>query len=319
MNQFFSAFAPDIEAFLDLKEAFGHERKSTESFLKKFDRYCAEHYSDATLLSREMAVKWLAIEAETSQTKYHASIIRQFGKYQSAMGKESFVLPDHFVLGESKFTPYIMTELELSSFFQAVDSLNYSACNPRAHLIAPVLFRLLYTCGLRPGEAREIKTTDVNLHTGEIMIRQNKQHKERIVVMSDDMRNLCVQYDEKRQRFRTDGAYFFPADGDKPYNATRFKRLCKSCWRKANPGVKKENLPPLRPYDFRHSFASSVVHKWLDEGKSMDSMLPYLRAYLGHVTFNSTIYYVHLLPENLEKSAGIDLSVFNNLLPEVCE
>jgi hypothetical protein len=38
---------------------------------------------------------------------------------------------------------------------------------------------------------------------------------------------------------------------------------------------------------------------------------------MGHTTFESTYYYVHLIPERLTESGGIDLSVFENLLPEV--
>jgi hypothetical protein len=48
-------------------------------------------------------------------------------------------------------------------------------------------------------------------------------------------------------------------------------------------------------------------------------MLAYLRAYMGHENFSSTMYYVHLLPENLIRSAGIDMSAFDKLLPEVAE
>ena len=35
-------------------------------------------------------------------------------------------------------------------------------------------------------------------------------------------------------------------------------------------------------------------------------MLPYLRAYMGHQSFSDTVYYIHLLPDRLMKSPGID-------------
>jgi hypothetical protein len=46
-------------------------------------------------------------------------------------------------------------------------------------------------------------------------------------------------------------------------------------------------------------------------------MLPYLRAYMGHEEFESTAYYIHLLPENLVRSAGINWEALNAILPEV--
>ena len=35
-------------------------------------------------------------------------------------------------------------------------------------------------------------------------------------------------------------------------------------------------------------------------------LLPYLSAYMGHSELTSTLYYVHLLPENLRRSEGVD-------------
>jgi len=319
MNDFKSSFGSDIESFLSLKEAFGNECATTASIIKRFDNFCVEYYPTAEVLTREIVMNWLSAESVTSDTKPKASIMRQFGKYLSAIGKKSYILLNNFVLSKSKFTPYILTNSELTTFFAATDSLKYTKNNPRAYLIAPVLFRLLYTCGLRPNEGRELKTNDINLQNGEIIIHHNKQHKERIVVMSNDMLNLCIEYNKKRKAFKTNNIFFFPADGNKPYNTVRLENLCKACWRKANSDVAKENLSALRPYDFRHCFASSVIYRWLDQGRNIEAMLPYLRAYMGHETFNSTIYYVHLIPEKLMHSTGIDLSFFEKLLPEVNE
>ena len=317
MTEFKSKFTCDINGFISLKEAFGTEMKPTLSHLKAFDNFCAEHYPNADNLTREIALGWLSYKSLRSKNKLESIIVRQLGKYLNAIGKMAYVLPKNFVLSKSDFTPYIPSNNELSTFFGASDSLKSMKKNPRAYVIAPVLFRLLYTCGLRPNEGRELKREDINFQSAEIIIRHNKQHRERIVVMSDDMLHLCDEYDVKRQAFVTDGVFFFPAYGNKPYTAQQLWSLFKTCWRLANPGIPEEKLPSFRPYDLRHCFASCVIHRWLDEERDIEAMLPYLRAYMGHETFNSTIYYVHLLPENLVRSAGIDLSKFENLLPEV--
>jgi len=38
---------------------------------------------------------------------------------------------------------------------------------------------------------------------------------------------------------------------------------------------------------------------------------------MGHTHLNETLYYVHLLPENLLKSPGIDWEAFDGIMPEV--
>lgn len=84
----------------------------------------------------------------------------------------------------------IFIDDELSSLFKTIDKSKNSR-NSFQGLVFSTIFRLIYTCGLRPREARLLKRTTINLNTGEILITQTKNHKERIVVMSDDMLSLA--------------------------------------------------------------------------------------------------------------------------------
>ena len=45
-------------------------------------------------------------------------------------------------------------------------------------------------------------------------------------------------------------------------------------------------------------------------------LLPYLSAYMGHSELTSTLYYVHLLPEKLRKSKGIDWDMLVSIYGE---
>jgi hypothetical protein len=56
---------------------------------------------------------------------------------------------------------------------------------------------------------------------------------------------------------------------------------------------------------------------WLSENKDISALSPYLSAFMGHTEFSATLYYVHLLPEHLLKSSGIDWARFSNVYPEV--
>jgi integrase len=63
--------------------------------------------------------------------------------------------------------------------------------------------------------------------------------------------------------------------------------------------------------------ASACLNRWLDDGKDLLAMLPYLRAYMGHRSLSETAYYIHILPENLMKSRAVDWEAFNSMFPEV--
>ena len=46
-------------------------------------------------------------------------------------------------------------------------------------------------------------------------------------------------------------------------------------------------------------------------------MLPYLRTYMGHEKFADTAYYIHILPENLLRSPGVDWNRLDAIVPGV--
>ena len=114
------------------------------------------------------------------------------------------------------------------------------------------------------------------------------------------------QYDLKRKIAVGISEFFFCNQDGSQLKLHHLDPAVKQCWRDAHPGVDPKELPRIRAYDLRHRFASAVLQKWIDEGKNLNVMLPYLRAYMGHQSFSDTVYYIHLLPDRLMKSPGID-------------
>lgn len=135
--------------------------------------------------------------------------------------------------------------------------------------------------------------------------------------MSDDMLALAKSYALIRDAAYPDSTWFFPAADGSPYSAAWLQKKFKSFFAAANPGIEPAILPAVRVYDLRHRFASTALNRWLDEKKDLYSRLPYLRTYMGHKELSATAYYIHLLPENLVKSAGIDWDSMRSMLPEV--
>jgi len=52
-----------------------------------------------------------------------------------------------------------------------------------------------------------------------------------------------------------------------------------------------------RVHDFRHSFAVQVLSRCYREGGDVQTQLPKLALYMGHVSIVSTAYYLHFIPE----------------------
>jgi integrase len=319
MNGFISAFAPKLEAMLEFRTARGFKNQNHIGNLHRFDRYCAQHHQHSVELMPEIVYGWLDAETSISpsQINERACTIRQLGLYLTAIDEEAFVLTEKFGTNRTRSLPYNFTDGELTALFTEIDRLPADKGEPFLDEIVPTLFRLTYTCGLRPNEVRGLLHECVDFNTGVITILNSKRHKNRLAVMSDDMREMCVRYDSKRSIFAGDNQYFFPSSNGGAFRSERLQSALTKAWTHAMCSKECPLPPRIRVYDLRHRFASACLNRWLDDKRDLMSMLPYLREYMGHKSLNETAYYIHILPENLMKSAAVDWDAFKNIFPEV--
>lgn len=317
-RSFVSGFADDLNHMIDLKNSLKFSEKTYLDRAQDFDRFCAENYPKADELMEPMVMNWLKQSTEKSDGSIHrkAAFARAFGRYQKSVGKAAYIIPESYTAGRNVFVPYILGDKELVGLFHVIDTYEKPS-NPFEPVLLSVYFRLTYTCGLRPNEGRNLKRSEVDLNTGEVRIVNTKWHKSRTVVMSGDMHALAKKYTAVRDVAFPDSEYFFPKADGGPYTATCLGNKFRKFFALSNPGIPAELLPSVRVYDLRHRFATAVLNQWLDEKIDLNARLPYLQTFMGHKEMESTAYYIHLLPENLVKSAGIDWESMNRLLPRV--
>jgi len=316
MTVFKSSFASVFDSFLDFRTAHGFKRETHLGNLIKFDKWCLQKSLDETKLSRELVYEWIDDDtASANDSSHRATTIRLLGKYLCAIGEDAYVLPEKYYPKKSRSIPYIFTDEELEKLFETIDILPATKSEPFLNEIAPTLFRLTYTCGLRPNESRELLTENINIDTGEILITHTKRNKERIIVMSDEMRELACKYDRRRKIFGGASAWFFPSATGAALKTETVYSAFNKAWSNAN--FLDKYPKKVRVYDLRHRFASARLNRWLDDGENIMAMLPFLREYMGHNSISETAYYVHILPENIVKSSAVDWDKFNAMFPEV--
>ena len=292
-----SGLAKWIADMLDFRDSMGFLRRKRENVMRRFDSYCCESHPGASVLTEEIVRGWLASEASRVA--------------------EAYVLPYKLYPATSEFTPHVMTDAELASLFRQIDREAASeSCDQAVRGAYSVLFRLIYTCGLRPQEGRTAKTADLDLSRRELFLRKTKCNAERIVGLSVEMTELLAKYTRRLASASPGGEFLFPRRDGRAPTANAVGMFFHVCWRKADVNATRGDVPRARVYDLRHRFASAVLQKWADEGRNMYSELPVLRAYMGHAQISSTLYYVHLLPENLRRSPGVDWEKMNAIVPE---
>lgn len=318
MVEFKSSMSKDIQEMIELKVATNFQESTYIDRAKAFDRFCVEFFPIEEVITETIALSWIkdAIDNHTRNVAHiRVAYLRSLAQYQKAMGKKPYIPPNGMLSGRTFFIPYIISDEELKRLFHEID--NYRGGSDFERIQFSTYFRLTYTCGLRPAEGRLLKRSDMDLNTGEIRIVNSKWNRSRTIVMSDDMSDLARKYANLRDIRFPENDYFFPTRDGGCYTACQVQNRFKKAYELSRPDIPKDLLPALRVYDLRHRFATAVLTKWLDLKINLNSRLAYLQTYMGHKEIASTAYYIHLLPENLKNSAGIDWKNLNAIIPEV--
>jgi integrase len=72
-----------------------------------------------------------------------------------------------------------------------------------------------------------------------------------------------------------------------------------------------------RVHDLRHSFAVQALMRWYRDGADVQSNLPRLAIYMGHVSIASTAHYLHFLPAMRQLASERFEAAFGDLVQEV--
>jgi integrase len=312
--KFVERLEKDVADFLQLRKSLGFNDGKYQPMMS-FIKFCDSTYANFENITKEMFDAWIAYKDFRTKGTLSGNIsrMRLFLKYHMAMGGTPFIPGDEYSVGKNRYIPYILYDEEIMGLFESIDNLEPCKESPERHLVIPVMFRMMYCCGMRPGEPVALLYEDVNLNTGEVYIRQSKRQKDRRILMSPDLTKLCAAYDSICGRHRN---FFFERENGDQYSTRWIRYQFNRCW--DNSGLEKRG--GLRPYDLRHNFATRTLLRWTGEKRDVNAAIPYLSAYMGHDCFSETLYYIHLIPELLVENVGIDWARFSCIYPEVaCE
>lgn len=294
-HTFKGPFAVHIEDHIKLKQAIGYKYLSEKNHLLRFSIFTAEKYPGATELTKEIIFDWCSKKTYESQTNQcsRASIIRQLSIYMDSIGIKAYILPKGYFPKGKKYIPYIYTEDELNRFFHETDKCHYVSECPHRHLIMPIFFRMIYSCGLRSSEARLLRVKDADLKTGILTIEHSKKDNNRLVPMTDEITKLCTDYFMNIHMISKDNDYFFPGLNGKPMTLGNvYHNFRRFLW-KAQISHGGRGKGP-RVHDFRHTFACHCLKKWVMQDKDLSVYLPILKTYMGHDSFTETAYYLRM-------------------------
>lgn len=145
---------------------------------------------------------------------------------------------------------------------------------------------------MRVNELVHLQLKDIDFECSTFTIRHTKNRKERKIPVHPVTMEYIRQYIIDHSIFDEE-AYIFANQKKVPIGRkmvyTAFRRILLIA---GIPHEGKGKGP--RVHSFRHTFCVHRLRDWILDGKDVNTLFPYLLAYMGHSTTKSTEYYIRL-------------------------
>ena len=172
---------------------------------------------------------------------------------------------------KSEYLPVVLSKKEIKLIFDNITNLKHRT-----------ILSLIYSSGLRIGEALRLKVKDIDSGRNVILIRQSKGYKDRVVGLSPKILELLREYYKKYKPKN----YLFEGQNGGMYSASSVRQVFSRTCKKA--GIKKS----VRIHNLRHSYATHLLENGTD--------LRYIQDILGHKSPKTTMIYTHVSNKSIK-------------------
>ncbi|MFV0541481.1 MAG: tyrosine-type recombinase/integrase [Aestuariibaculum sp.] len=211
------------------------------------------------------------IVKEKKSVSYQNQCINGIKKYLQYRGLDIENLQLQRPKKEKKL-PTVLSTDEVKRLIEATRNLKHKA-----------LLSLIYSAGLRIGEALSLKVCDIDSKRMLIFIKNAKGKKDRYTLLSASflvlLRRYYVAYRPKN--------YLFEGQVSEQYSAASAQRILKKSASKA--GIKKH----ITLHTLRHSFATHLLENGTD--------IRFIQELLGHGSPKTTMIYTHVSEMSIKK------------------
>ena len=320
-----SFLAARLQAYMDFKQKLGYTSFQRMSAARELDYYLLfRSLRSAKEIDESFVANWIhSIPTLSARTKNRKlAFIRGFLRYLIRIGEirenPALRIPN---LKERPYKPYIYSLKEIGQILEKTGKYKDKYPHRLLGWTLETIFFLLYACGLRLGEALNLKIRDIDFDENTLSLWNTKFHKERLVPFSETVAQKLKSYLQLRRRFyppTSSADPFFCHTRGKYINLTiqtHFRNVLVRC------GMAKPKGRGPRLHDLRHAFAVHRLYKWYQEGHDILNKLPLLSTYMGHVNIEATQVYLTitraLLREGDRRFQGAFEDITENALKRV--
>lgn len=284
-----------MDSYLATRRALGFKLAAPGKTLDAFVSWMDGHGEPT--IRRDLATAWVSqfTRRTVSERLNH---IRQFAEHAAWFDPSTEIpLVDGNPYGSHRARPLILTPEQINALLVAAGKLR-----PTIRAASwQTLLGLLVVTGLRISEGRNLDDTDITADEsgqGWARVVDTKFGKSRLVPLHQSTMTAIRRF----QRLRD---HTFPVPKTTAlFVARRGTRIATSTADQTFQEVRTmaglaggATTPAVRLHDLRHSFATNTLIGHIRAGGDIDAMMPVLSAWLGHVSPDSTYWYLSNTPE----------------------
>jgi len=272
---FHGPFARACEAFLAYRRDLATYHDHVPVVLRHLDQFLVAHAPGAHELSRPLLQEWMATLADRAAItrRNYFRVVRQLCVFRARADPAVFI-PETMLCPRvtAHFRPYIYSEQEIRALLTAAARLE-GGLRPDTYV---TLLLVLYTTGLRLGEALRLHVGDFDRDRAVLHVRAGKFRKSRLVPIAASLRTCLDTYLERRRRAgapkRVEAALFWSPRGGH-YSHIGVQRGLSNLLRVVCGKRPGRGTGP-RVHDIRHAFAVHRLLRWYRDGIDVQAKLP---------------------------------------------
>ena len=264
--------------------------------LHQFDDHLVRVNCSNPHITEDIWSDWFSSFPDATATTMHEkrSTAARFARYLCEIGIEC-VIPRVPQMPPSGYIPHVFTHEEIRILFERSNTLSLMNTFPKSPLISfPAIIRVLYSTGIRIGEAIGLLNADVNLDNHHIIVRQTKNNHQRIAPINESLEKVLRQYLSSLSDW--------------------FSKLLDLS------GICRDNLiTGYGIHTLRHTACVHSMMKLHSEGMDMYAYLPAISKFMGHLHISDTERYLRQTVEMYPELASIDKEISKNIIKPIVE
>jgi integrase len=291
------------QEYLTMRRSLGYKLHEAGKRLLDFVTFMEQHR--ASYITQSLALAWAKQPSDVQPSEWarRLSCVRSFARHRSATDPRTQIPPAGLLPYRPKRAqPYLYSDEEIKELLRA--ALKLPAKSGLRPWTYHCLFGLLCVTGLRVSEAQNLELQDVDLRAGVLTIRGAKFGKSRLVPLHASTRRVLADYIARREQVWTNrpiSSYLFVSNWGNRLDGGDIRRTFYALSRQIGLRGPSDSHGP-RLHDMRHGFASKTLLRWYRAGEDAEQRLPILSAYLGHVHWSDTFWYLSALPELMHEA-----------------